>query len=183
MKCHVDSNLGKQKKIQDRLMEGTDGYTVEVVDRFLDKLVFAASSPNEQQLSDILKNLMGNHLFLSDSELQSALLLQKMLDWFKQKVITSLNQDDSKKILEEIKLRMVSIRHTSTSIEYQYHLKSFIGFDQSAITETADTLNELLTIGNAMVKHIVSESPIYTAAKVSAAIRKLDDYKNDDSYC
>ena len=55
------------------------------IDDFLAKLVFAVDTPNEVQLDDILKAEIGDRYNLLKPDFQSSYILEKILNWFKEK--------------------------------------------------------------------------------------------------
>jgi hypothetical protein len=53
------------------------------IEGFLDKLVFAVNTPNEDELDDVLKSEVSNYYKLLSTDLQSAYVMNEMVNWFK----------------------------------------------------------------------------------------------------
>jgi hypothetical protein len=158
----------------------------EEIQGFLDKLIFAVNTPNEDELDDVLKREMNIYFTVLTSDLQSAYVMNEMVNWFKRKDNVWLSSEEAKKLfLDKTHKIMESIRLNAISIDYQNQLKKdlmdleFNNDSFQIMTEKLeplfkDTSNSVITIG--------SESPQHTAVKFIAAIKTLPDFIYDDSF-
>ncbi|EFX78217.1 hypothetical protein DAPPUDRAFT_320752 [Daphnia pulex] len=91
---------------------------------FLDKLIFAVNTPNEGELDDVLKSEVGNYFTLLTTDLQSAFVMNEMVNWFKREDNVWLSSEEAKELfLNKTHKIMESIRVNAISIDYQNQLK------------------------------------------------------------
>jgi hypothetical protein len=158
----------------------------EEIQAFLDKLIFAVNTPNEGELDDVLKSEVGNYFTLLTSDLQSAFVMNEMVNWFKRKDNIWLSSQEAKKLfLDKTKNIMELIRLNDLSNDYQHQLKKELmglEFNRDSIQIMTEKLEPLFKdISNSVIV-IGSESPQHTAVKFIAAIKTLPDFIYDDSF-
>jgi hypothetical protein len=96
----------------------------EEIQGFLDKLVFAVNTPNEGELDDVLKSEVGKYFALLTTDLQSAYVMNEMVNWFKREDNVWLSSEEAKKLcFDKTHNIMESIRVNAISIDYQNQLK------------------------------------------------------------
>lgn len=91
-----------------------DGVNDSEIDKFFEKLVFA-KVPNEVELGKILTHSIGERYGLNNSCLQSAYVLEKMLNWFKTKESTFMSAEDGLKILKNNEEKIKALQYTFNS--------------------------------------------------------------------
>ena len=153
---------------------------------FLDKLIFAVNTPNEGELDDVLKREVGNYFTLLTTDLQSAYVMNEMINWFKREDNVWLSSEEAKKLfLNKTQILMESIRVNEISIDYQKQLKKDLmelEFNTEAIQVMTEKLRPLLLESNSSSVIIGTESPQHTAVKLVAAIKTFPEFKCDDSF-
>nr|CAH0106782.1 unnamed protein product [Daphnia galeata] len=139
---------------------------------FLDKLIFAVNTPNEGELDNVLKNEVGKYFTLLNTDLQSAYIMNEMINWFKSKKNLWLSSEEAKKLfLNKTKKLMESLRVTAISIDYQKQLKEALEFNDEAIGKMKEKLEKLLTSPN-KIGRIATTLTKRTALKVIGALEK-----------
>ena len=94
------------------------------IEGFLDKLVFAVNTPNEDELDDVLKSEVSNYYKLLSTDLQSAYVMNEMVNWFKRENNVWLSSGEAKELfLNKIQKIMDLIRVNEISMDYQHQLK------------------------------------------------------------
>ncbi|XP_046457768.1 uncharacterized protein LOC124204693 [Daphnia pulex] len=158
----------------------------EEIQGFLDKLIFAVNTPNEDELDDVLKSEVGKYFTLESTDLQSAFVMNEMVNWFKREHNIWLSSEDAKELfLNKTHKIMESIRVNAISIDYQDQLrKDVMGleFNKNSIEFMTEKLKRLFKDTSSSVITIGSDSPQHTAVKFIAAIKTLPDFKCDDSF-
>ncbi|EFX87117.1 hypothetical protein DAPPUDRAFT_97395 [Daphnia pulex] len=158
----------------------------EEIQGFLDKLIFAVNTPNEDELDDVLKSEVGNYFTLQSTDLQSAYVMNEMVNWFKRKDNIWLSSKEARTLfLDKTKNIMESIRLNDLSIDYKNQLKKDLmglEFNNNSIKFMTDKLKPLFKDTSNSVITIGSESPRHTAVKLIAAIKTLPDFECDDSF-
>jgi hypothetical protein len=158
----------------------------EEIKGFLDKLIFAVNTPNEGELDDVIKSEVGNYFTLLTSDLQSAYVMNEMVNWFKRKDNIWLSSQEARTLfLDKTKNIMESIRLNDLSNDYQDQLKKDLmglEFNRDSIQIMTEKLELLFKDTSNSVIVIGSESPQHTAVKFIAAIKTLPDFKCDDSF-
>ena len=176
-----------QKKLDDDVTE---------IERFFnEKLIFAANTPNEEELITILNDEVGKNskIQLHDTDFQLPYILCQMVDWFKRTENVWLTGEEGEKIiLDKTEQKLDSIRTTALTMHYKDELKAFLSFNNEEIKKRSDELKTFLMDRSNSEKlqlvNIKSSSPIFTAVKVIQVIGcistddKLKYYKFDDSY-
>ncbi|XP_046644473.1 uncharacterized protein LOC124329458 [Daphnia pulicaria] len=158
----------------------------EEIQGFLDKLVFAVNTPNEGELDDVLKIEVGRYFTLLSTDLQSAFVMNEMVNWFKRKDNVWLSSQEARTLfLDKTKNIMESIRVNDLSIDYQNQLKKDLmglEFNNDSILVMTEKLGRLFKDTSNSVIVIGSDSPQHTAVKFIAAIKTLPDFIYDDSF-
>jgi hypothetical protein len=159
----------------------------EEIQGFLDKLVFAVNTPNEGELDDVLKSEVGSYFTLLSTDLQSAFVMNEMVNWFKRKdnIWLQTSEEAKKLFLDKTKNIMESIRVNAISIDYQNQLKKDLmdlEFNRDSIQIMTEKLEPLFKHTSSSLINIYSESPQHTAVKLIAAIKAIPDFKCDDSF-
>jgi hypothetical protein len=120
----------------------------EEIQGFLDKLVFAVNTPNEGELDDVLKSEVGKYFALLTTDLQSAYVMNEMVNWFKREDNVWLSSEEAKKLcFDKTHNIMESIRVNAISIDYQNQLKKDLmdlEFNSDSIQIMTEKLEPLL---------------------------------------
>ena len=180
-----DKHFGK-KPLQPEIFN----YPLPLADKeiydFLDKLIFAVNTPNEEELDDVLKNEVSNYFTLVTTDLQSDYVMNEMVNWFKREDNVWLSSEEAKTLfLDKTQTLMESIRVNEISIDYQKQLKKDLmelEFNTEAIQVMTEKLRPLLLESNSSSVIIGTESPQHTAVKLVAAIKTFPEFKCDDSF-
>ncbi len=158
----------------------------EEIQGFLDKLVFAVNTPNEGELNEVLKSEMSIYFTLLSTDLQSAFVMNEMVNWFKRKDNVWLSSEEAKELfLDKTKNIMESIRVNAISIDYQNQLRrDLMGleFHSDSIQIMTEKLGRLFKDTPNSIIIIGSKSPQHTAVKLIAALKRFPDFKCDDSF-
>ena len=154
----------------------------ELLDSFFQKLVFLVDTPGESELDHIRTEEIKYYFKLpNDADFLAAYLLKEILDWFTNPESRRITSDDAKYLLEKMRTKMESLRITNISRDNQHKLSNILEFNDIAIFEMRDKIEQLL-LSSVKVKIIISPFPTWTAAKVMAALNKTRNYHTDDSY-
>ena len=159
--------------------------TDEEITEFFNKFIFAVNTPNEDELSGILKEEVSEYLELLGTEFPTAYIFNKMVDWFKRKDSIWLSAEEGKELMLRNQEEMDSLRATSLSLDYQRELNKIVSFNKQAIRLTTEKLKPF-TDSSDQLLNISTESPKFTAVKVIAALKDervgRPAFKCDDSF-
>ena len=157
----------------------------EIEDFFNHKLILAVNTPNEDELTVILKKEIGERFKLRDTDLQSAYILNEMVDWFKRKNNTWLSAEEGDKLFtKKVEEKMDCLHATAVSIDYQKQLKLVLECNDKVVDEIATKLTKILRSSAQKMVRISTSSPNLTAVKVIAALgtERLQKYNKEDNY-
>ena len=197
----VSTSFGREKetakkgKFEDELPKDEAVTDEEINSFFKSKLVFAVRLPNEDKLGEILTAEIAQKFKLNEGDFQSAYILRKMLDWFKNKDSDFMTAEEGLRIFNKAQTKMTQIRVTSASLDFQEELKHCIKLELDGDVYSNDAILNL----NTKLKGFLDEtkfrlvfmntpSPKLSALKINSALRHCengplqDRFCNDDSY-
>ena len=179
---------------------------------FFGKFIFAANTPNEYELTGILKKEVSQYFNLQDPDLESSHILNQMNNWFNNENNIWLSAKEGEKILKKAKknidyvnafnliliiafvlcLKYSNSHPNQISLDYQQELNRIISFNPPAISVVADgSLKSFIESSNSPKKvhlmHFRTDFPEFTAAKVIDALKLIStdgEYKfqKDDDF-
>jgi hypothetical protein len=190
----IEEEKGKDKEASDRTLD--DLVTEDEIKEFLDKLVFAVNMPNEVRLGHILTKEVGQHFNVRGCDFQSSFILEKMLNWFKEKNSNPILKEAKDKtttggrnLFEETRQKMVALRATAFSIDFRAnylpsHFCESFQYHEETITEKAEELEEFLNSPEEnKTLQISTKSLRCTTVKILSALDTLPRFKDsDDGY-
>ena len=131
---------------------------------------------------------------MNNNDLYWSYVSSEINNWFKNDKNFWLSAEEGEKnFLDKVKQKMVSIRATLISLDYQQDLNRMFSFNSIALREMADKLASFLG-GNHYCNsekleemHITSPSPKFTAIKIIAALKSISTngklkFQRDDSF-
>ena len=173
-----------------------DQETKEKIEEFYSKFIFLVSAPNEEELDPIVKKELSKNpkINVNNNDLYWSYVSSEINNWFKNDKNFWLSAEEGEKnFLDKVKQKMVSIRATLISLDYQQDLNRMFSFNSIALREMADKLASFLG-GNHYCNsekleemHITSPSPKFTAIKIIAALKSISTngklkFQRDDSF-
>lgn len=151
--------------------------SLEDIQDFLDKVLFAVNQPNEKELTVVLQEKLGKEYKLLDHVVYEK-FEHEMLNWFSQKQGIFINEETSKEFFEEIKRQLHSLYLTGLRTDFKRYIDNFgIQF------KTPLALNDFLrnTKSNFLIIKSMG-SVFFTGIKIHQAIQELKAYARHDSY-
>uniref|UniRef100_A0AC34FHE7 Uncharacterized protein n=1 Tax=Panagrolaimus sp. ES5 TaxID=591445 RepID=A0AC34FHE7_9BILA len=150
----------------------------EKIDEFFENFYFAVNQPNEKKLSELINKKLSKIYKLSDPSLVSSYLLEKYLDWFKDKKGGCWDGNDIDKMLKEGTQKLDKNGMTVPTEGYLEKLVSY-GNDHK-ITQ----LKEFLNNPTQRILWLSTAEPFEIATMIPATLLSTDEqkYRMKDNY-